>query len=107
MTTIKKINNPLRLVNVFHVKPENQQALVDLLIEATEKTMQHLPGFVSASIHKSHDGKRVINYAHLRSKQDFEDMLQNEEAKPHMKRAAELVESFDPIICDVVFVHEI
>lgn len=107
MTTIQKDNNRLRLINVFHVKPENQQALVDLLIEATENTMQYLPGFVSANIHKSHDGKRVVNYGYLRSIEDFEAMQQREEVKPHMQKAAELAESYDPILCDLVFVHEV
>jgi quinol monooxygenase YgiN len=102
MTTIKKGGSPLTLVNVFHVEPANQQALVDLLIAATEQTMRHIDGFVSANIHKSLDGKRVVNYAQWRSREDFEAMLNNPEAGPHMKKAAGLVESYDPILCEVV-----
>jgi heme-degrading monooxygenase HmoA len=64
--------------------------------------MQHIDGFVSANIHKSLDGKRVVNYAQWRSREDFEAMLNNPEAGPHMKKAAGLVESYDPILCEVV-----
>ena len=53
MTTISKDNRVVTLVNVFTVAPENQQRLVEMLVEATEKTMKHVPGFVSANIHKS------------------------------------------------------
>lgn len=106
MTTIQKDPGVLTLINVFHVKPENQDALVDLLIDATEHTMEHQPGFISANFHKSYDGKRIVNYAQWRSRDDFEAMLQNPEAIPHMKRAAELAESYDPILCDVASVHE-
>ena len=48
MSTISKDNKVVTLINVFTVGPENQQRLVDVLLEATEKTMKHLPGFVSA-----------------------------------------------------------
>ncbi len=101
MATIKPAAGLLTLVNVFTVKPADQQKLVDTLIEATEKTMKHMPGFASASIHKSLDGARVINYAQWRSREDFEAMSRNPEAKPHMAAAAALA-TFDPILCEVV-----
>ena len=62
--------------------------------------MRHLPGFVSASIHRGLDNTRVVNYAQWRSKEDFEAMRTNPEAIPHMKAAAALA-SFDPITCEV------
>lgn len=43
-------------INVFTVVPRDQQKMIDLLVEATEETMKHLPRFVSASIHKGLDG---------------------------------------------------
>jgi quinol monooxygenase YgiN len=101
MTTISTENRVVTLINVFTVKPENQQRLVDLLIEATEKTMRHLPGFVSANIHKSFDGAKVVNYAQWRSREDFAALKENPEARPHMEAAAALAD-FDPILCEVV-----
>jgi heme-degrading monooxygenase HmoA len=77
--------SPITLINVFTVAPDKQDELVRLLSEATEKAMKRLPGFVSANIHKSLDGTRVVNYAQWRSKDDFEAMLKNPEAAPHMK----------------------
>lgn len=105
MATIEKGQDILTLINVFTVAPENQQKLVDLLVEATEQTMRFLPGFISANIHKSYDGRRVVNYAQWRSRKDFEAMLKNQEAKLHMKRSAEVAE-FDPILCEVVYVDQ-
>jgi heme-degrading monooxygenase HmoA len=84
MTTIATDNHVVTLINVFSVSPENQQKLVDLLIEATHKTMRHIPGFVSASIHKSADGARVTNYAHWRRAEDFQAMLRDPRAAEHM-----------------------
>lgn len=75
---------PITLINVFKVKPKDQDRLVEALIEATEKTMRNLEGFVSANIHKSLDGKRVVNYAQWRSKEDFDAMMRNPMALAHM-----------------------
>jgi len=101
VATIAKEQDILTLVNVFTVKPDDQQTLVQLLIDATEQTMEHLPGFISASIHKSQDGTKVVNYAQWRSQQDFDAMRQHPKAKPHMVAAAALA-TFEPILCEVV-----
>jgi heme-degrading monooxygenase HmoA len=63
--------------------------------------MRHLPGFISASIHRSADGTKVINYAQWRSQADFDALKDNPKARPHMEAAAALA-SFEPIVCDVV-----
>ena len=90
MTTISKDSDVVTLINVFTVEPENQQRLVDMLVEATERTMKNLPGFVSANIHKSADGVRVANYAQWRRREDFEAMLKSPEATAHMKPIMEI-----------------
>ena len=100
MATIERDRQILTLINVFTVEPERQGQLVRLLIDATEATLKRLPGFVSASIHRSLDGTKVINYAQWRSKADFEAMQQHPEAGTHMKAAAALA-TFEPILCEV------
>ena len=91
------------LINVFSVAPHRQQELAKLLIDAPEQTMRHLPRFISANIHTSFDGRRVVNYAQWRSRDAFEAMLRNPDARPHMTRAGALA-SFDPILCEVAHV---
>ena len=63
MTTIAVDNDVVTLFNVFSVEPANQQAVIDVLVEATQAVMNRLPGFVSANIHRSLDGVKVVNYA--------------------------------------------
>lgn len=101
MATIEKNRGLMTLVNVFTVTPDKQSELADLLVHATEETMRNLPGFISASIHRSLDGTKVINYAQWRSQADFAAMKDNPKAQPHMQAAAALA-SFEPIICEVV-----
>ncbi len=93
MVTISKDNKVVTLVNVFTVEPKNQQKLIDLLVEATEKTMKNVSGFVSANIHKSLDGGRVVNYAQWQSREDFEAMRKIPEAQAHMKPVMEIAKA--------------
>jgi heme-degrading monooxygenase HmoA len=100
MTTISTNYKILTLINVFTISPAKQDELIQLLIDATEQTMKHLPGFISANIHKSLDGTKVVNYAQWNSREDFEAMTKNPEAIPHMRACAALA-SFEPILCEV------
>lgn len=107
MTTISKLNQVVTLINTFTVKPGQQDALVQILDEATEKVMRHIDGFVSANIHKSLDGKYVANYAQWRDEATFRAMLNDDRAKVHMGRAAALAEKFEPILYTVSAIHEV
>jgi quinol monooxygenase YgiN len=62
-------NELITLINVFSVEPRNQDKLIKILETATEEVMQHIPGFISANIHRSLDGVRVVNYAQWKSKE--------------------------------------
>ncbi len=62
--------------------------------------MMHLPGFVSANIHRSFDGKNVINYAQWESQGAFEAMRRNLDAAEHMQAVAKTAK-FEPILCVV------
>jgi quinol monooxygenase YgiN len=101
MATIEKGRQLMTLVSVFTVSPDRQTELANLLIRATDQTIRHLPGFISASIHRSLDGTKVINYAQWRSQADFAAMKHHPRAQPHMQAAAALA-SFEPIVCEVV-----
>jgi len=101
MTEIRTGRPLVTLINVFTVAPEQQQRLVDSLVAATEAVMNRLPGFISANIHRSVDGTRVVNYAQWRTRDDFERMLKHPEAIPHMREAAALA-TFEPHLYEVV-----
>ena len=107
MATIAKHNDVVTLINVFTVAPHEQKRLVEVLVDATQKVMRKQPGFVSANIHRSLDGRRVTNYAQWRSREAFEAMLQNQEATEHMGEAAKIAERFEPHLYEVSFVDEV
>ena len=82
MTTsiIQEGTSTVTLVNVFTVDPKDQQRLVERWQQATEEVIRHLPGFISANVHRSLDGTKVINYAQWESQEAFDAMRHNPEA---------------------------
>ena len=89
-TTISKETHYYTLINTFTVEPVHQQTVVDLLTEITSTRVVHQPGFVSSSLHKSHDGKRVIMYAQWRSQKDYEAMRGGDESKARLEKLMSL-----------------
>ncbi|HEY3063569.1 MAG TPA: antibiotic biosynthesis monooxygenase family protein [Chloroflexota bacterium] len=101
--SIRQRSGVMTLINVFTVDPERLQELMDLLTEVADNLMRKQPGFVSASLHRSADGRRIVNYAQWHTPEDFEAVRNNPDLQPHFARVAALAH-IDPIVCDVAHV---
>jgi antibiotic biosynthesis monooxygenase (ABM) superfamily enzyme len=104
-TTIDPDQPVTTLINVFTVRPERQAELVELLTRATEEVIAGLPGFVSANIHASTDGVRVVNYAQWSDVDAWQAMLADPAAQEHLAAGAEIAESFEPHLYTVESAH--
>ena len=62
MPTIRANDGVITQINVFTVPDGGQPALIELLTEAAQFA-RGTPGWLSASLHRSLDGTRVVNYA--------------------------------------------
>lgn len=92
------------LINTFHTSLERQGAIVASLRRFTENLASGLAGFVSASVHVSLDGERVVNYVQWRSRADLAAMLALPEAKAHLAEVAALADKIEPVPYRVVYV---
>lgn len=106
MATIATDQDLITLVNVFTVEPERQAALVDLLAGATTAVINRSPGYVSANIHRSLDGTKVVNYAQWRRAEDYEAMLADPAVQRHISQAAAAAVSFEPHLYRVEFTDQ-
>ena len=75
MITITQNGDTVTLINVFSCEPQNQQQLIDLWIRATEERLGKLPGIISAALHRSKDGTRVVNYAQWKAAANWENLF--------------------------------
>jgi quinol monooxygenase YgiN len=98
--TISKGRTPLTLINVFTVAPENQDELIKLLTDVTEHNVRHHEGFVSASLHRGIDGKKVTMYAQWASVDAYESMRRDSGPAPALENALKIA-TFDPGMYEV------
>ena len=101
MPVISKGNRPMTVINVFTVAPDRQARLLDLLTRATESSVRHVPGFVSAALHRSLDGTKVTMYAQWRSPEDYERMRSRPDTSPLLAEAMTIAK-FEPGFYEVV-----
>ena len=106
MATIATEQRVITLVNVFTVSPERQQEVVDELVEATRSGQSVHHSYISANIHRSLDGTRVVNYAQWRRVEYFQAMPGDEAATEHRNRAEQLAVSIEPHLYEVVFADQ-
>lgn len=76
---IIRANTPIvTQINVFTVPEGQQRQLIDYLSKAAE-VAREIDGWISASLHRSLDGTRVVNYAqsadHDAAQRIFEHLL--------------------------------
>jgi quinol monooxygenase YgiN len=104
MTTIAENADLATFINVFTVDPMNQQALLELLVDATGTHVCRIPGFVSAALHRSVDGTRVTMYAQWESVahyQDYQATLSDPAKAPYVQKVLAIAR-FEPARYDVV-----
>ncbi|TCV97429.1 antibiotic biosynthesis monooxygenase [Luteibacter rhizovicinus] len=92
-------------INTFVVpSPEAQASLIELLREAAT-SCRSVPGWMSASLHRSLDGTRVVNYAQAENEQAMRQVFEHLQARGFIQRNAAFGEAH-PGIYDVAFTVE-
>ena len=94
-------NKSVILINVFTVEPTRQQELIELLTRATEDSVRHARGFMSARLHRSLDGTKVTMYAQWRSNEEYQAMRENPAPLPYLQQALAIAK-FEPGMYEVV-----
>ena len=80
-TRISKDANIITVINKFSVEPENHKRLLQLL-DDLRAVVEKQPGFISANVHKSFEGTRIVSYAQWDTKEDYQAVYTNSDAKP-------------------------
>jgi len=95
------------LINVFRVEPENKQKLIELFEQGTSDIFSKQPGYISFSIHKGDDDKRLVLYGQWEGRQYIDAFRKKPEIGEYFQKVKELG-TFESIICnDVPFVHHV
>jgi heme-degrading monooxygenase HmoA len=104
MPTIEANTAVVTQINIFTVPEGGQQALIEFLTQAA-KFSSTTPGWISASVHRSRDGTRVINYAQSESLEAARRIIDRLREDGWLERNKTLGEA-NPGLYDVVFTLE-
>jgi hypothetical protein len=99
---ISPTNEVATMINVFTVEPEKQQELIEIWLKEG-KQFEALPSFVAAALHRSLDGKRVINYAQRQKAEDWLDISRHAGQLFGHFRA---ISQSDPHLYEVIYLSE-
>jgi hypothetical protein len=102
--TIEANTEVVTQINIFTVPEGGQQALIDFLTEAA-KFASSTPGWISASVHRSRDGTRVVNYAQSENIEAARRIIDRLREGGWLERNKALGEAH-PGLYDVVFTLE-
>jgi heme-degrading monooxygenase HmoA len=87
-------SSAITLINTYNCQPERQAEVMEALRDLT-KAAQRLPGFRSARLHRSVNGRHVVNYAEWDSVDAWRAMVRDPSVQPVMSRLVSLA-TFEP-----------
>ena len=100
MPQIRTEQQPVTQITVVEAEPGKQAQALDLMTQRAQ-FMARQPGFVSISLHRSLDGRRIVNYVQWESR----DLLAAAHRSPEFRREwgqfDKLADDIDPHLYEV------
>jgi len=103
-SVISKEDNLSTGINFVSVQPKNMTKLIELFTEYGNNILRMKPGFISVNIHKSWDGKQLINYVQWESPDGLQELFDDTDSKQFFDERKKIAESRWDLF-KVVFCH--
>jgi heme-degrading monooxygenase HmoA len=105
MPHIRTNNQPVTQITVIEAEPKKQAEVLSLMTERA-RFMARQPGFVSISVHRSLDGRRIVNYIQWQSRDLLRSAHKSPEFRKEWSRFDELTGGIDPHLYEVVHIMD-
>ena len=103
MPHIRTDNQPVTQITVIEPESGKQAEALSLMTERA-RFMARQPGFISISLHRSLDGRRIVNYLQWQSR----DLLQSAHKSPEFRKEwnhfDQLTDEIDSHLYEVTYV---
>ena len=100
MPRIQTGNQPVTQITVIEAEPEQQREALSLMAERA-RFMARQPGFVSISLHRSLDGRRIVNYVQWQNRELLESAHKSPDFRKAWRKFDELTDQIDPHLYEV------
>jgi heme-degrading monooxygenase HmoA len=105
MPQIHKQNQQVTQITVVESEPGKQEEALALMVDRAH-FMARQPGFVSISLHRSRDGRRIVNYIQWRSRELLQSAHHSPEFRAEWRHFDDLTREIEPQLYDVVLVMD-
>jgi heme-degrading monooxygenase HmoA len=102
---IKSENQPVTQITVIEPEPEKQAEALALMTERA-RFMARQPGFISISLHRSLDGKRIVNYIQWGSRDLLHSAHKSPEFRKEWSHFGQVTDDIDPHLYEVTLVMD-
>jgi heme-degrading monooxygenase HmoA len=101
MPQIRTDHQPVTQITIVESDPDKQAAALAVMAERA-RFMARQPGFVSISLHRSLDGRRIVNYVQWQSREQLQAAHQSPDFRKEWNRFDRLTDEIDPHLYEVV-----
>jgi heme-degrading monooxygenase HmoA len=88
-------------ITVIEAEPEKQAEALSVMNERA-RFMSKQPGFVSISLHRSLDGRRIVNYIQWKDQESLRSAHKSSEFRKEWSRFDQVTDAIDPHLYEVV-----
>ena len=100
MPHIQTGNQMVTQITVIEAEPEKQNEALSLMAERA-RFMARQPGFVSISLHRSLDGRRIVNYVQWKTRGLLQQAHQSPDFRKAWRKFDDLADQIDPHLYEV------
>jgi len=105
MSKIHKDKQPITQITVVEPEPGKQAEALAVMTERA-RYMAGQPGFVSVNLHRSLDGKRIVNYLQWQSREQLQAAHRSAGFRKEWDRFDDLTQDIDPHLYEVAHVAD-
>jgi heme-degrading monooxygenase HmoA len=101
MPQIHADNQPVTQITIVEAEPDKQAEALGLMKDRA-RFMAGQPGFVSISLHRSLDGRRIVNYIQWSSREQLQAAHHSPQFRKEWDHFDKVTDEIDPHLFEVV-----
>ena len=99
MLQIRTDNQPVTQITIVEAEPDKQSEA--LAVMADRARFMAAPGFVSISLHRNLDGRRIVNYVRWSSGEELQAAHKSPQFRKEWDRFDRMADDIDPHLYEV------
>src|SRR6201996_2895434 len=101
MPQIQTRQQPVTQITIIESEPARQAEALSVMAERAQ-FMARQPGFVSISLHRSLDGRRIVNYVQWQNRELLQSAHRSPDFRKEWGKFDNLTDQIDPHLYEVV-----